>query len=226
MDASGYRKEVVKLLPTSEAKRGLRVVSGNKRMLNISRSMVGTVSAISLVLTSTDRFILGYQMDDSIRAQFRSALGELLFWSFAGAKELKVKMPATTKKVRPKATMTELLMQLNSIGTDLLKLYLQTYRAHGLAHGMEEVPRTAEEMKLATDAAKARAHAQGKKEFPTPKSTKKVESQHRKDFLLLVKNRWEAMVPILYELSWSILNEPVATVLDADLSARGVPTKA
>jgi hypothetical protein len=216
MDASGYRKEVVKLLPTSEAKRGLRVVSGNKRMLNISRSMVGTVSAISLVLTSTDRFILGYQMDDSIRAQFRSALGELLFWSFAGAKELKVKMPATTKKVRPKATMTELLMQL----------YLQTYRAHGLAHGMEEVPRTAEEMKLATDAAKARAHAQGKKEFPTPKSTKKVESQHRKDFLLLVKNRWEAMVPILYELSWSILNEPVATVLDADLSARGVPTKA
>lgn len=222
MDVSQYRKKVMGHLSTGAAKKGLRVMSGNKRMLNLGHAMVGVAAGSGEVLKATELFVLGVvQMSDEVRARFRDELGGALMYTVSGAKELKVKIPSSTKKVKPKHTMSELILKLDSISTDLLILYKDVYLGHGLGEATIEVPRTKEELKIARDKAAQRAAAQGKSEFPEPKATKRVDSPAKVEFLAKVQALWEVLVPTVYELSWSILGEPVATVMDESAKKLG-----
>lgn len=217
MKVSEYSKMVMSTVSVEHAKIGLRTMLGNRRTLNIGHAIIGVNTEVGELMVATADYLAGqpiFQSDGALSADVganvREELGDIAWYTMLGAKFLKVRMPASTKKIKPTATPTELLLKINGVSTELLSLFKKTYYAKGLGEPSVELKRSKEEIKLLT----ARMKASGRPGEVKP--TKKGFSPEKEAFIAAVAEQWQLLIPLLYQLSWSFLKQPISEVMAAN----------
>lgn len=217
MKASDYRKLVVQTSSIDAAKKGVRVMASNRQTLTIGLAIVGVATEVGELMAASTRFLIGVPMNDDVRAAIREQIGDAIWYAVLGAKALKVKLPSTTKKIKPTGTMTELILAANNHATRLLSAYKKMYSGKGLGLPAVVVNRTDEEVAALTER-NARRHASlGRKGAPpAAKTTVKVSPEEKLAFIESVREEWAGLINCLYQLSWSTLGGPIGDVMDAN----------
>jgi hypothetical protein len=223
MKVSEYAKMVMGTVSVKDAKTGLRAMLSNKRTLNLGHAIIGVNTEIGELTVATTPFLIGtkpyFDSDGKLKAEYAAditeELGDTLWYTILGAKMLRMKVPSSTKKIKPTMLPTELVLKLNEISTELLSLFKKTYYGVGLGEPSVVVDKTPEEIASAQARADARATAEGKTAAPV-RTTKKVPSPGQEAIVARIAELWGELVPLLYQMSWAYLGCSAAEVMDAN----------
>lgn len=139
MELSLYRKNVLKTLSVKPAKLGLRSVASNTHATNIMHCSIGFHTEISELVVGASAYILGSsRLTDAIKLNLFEELGDALYYTTVLAKELKIKLPASTKKVKLKdMTRGGALLTLLSLATDIGDLAKKNFYGPKMMAGAE-----------------------------------------------------------------------------------------
>lgn len=130
MKAAAYRKYVAtRISPPKIAKAGIRRNIRTRRMVNIGHSIIGVNTESGELMQGLHPYLTGAsQMRDEFKVNAREEMGDMAFYLLGSlAKELKVKVPSTTKKVKLSGTLTENILLLNGLCTDMLDVHKKAY---------------------------------------------------------------------------------------------------
>lgn len=129
MKSNEYKRQArLTLSPVKIAKAGIRANINKKSKVNIGHALIGVVSEVGELQDTLSRFLTGAtQLTDDLRKDAREELGDVLYYVAIGAKELKLKLPTSTKKVKLHGTITEQVLALNYFSTALSGLYKKQY---------------------------------------------------------------------------------------------------
>lgn len=127
-----YKRSVYKTLSIKPAKDGLRKVARKTPTTNLAHAIVGLKSETGELLQGMEQYILGFPLDDAMKQNAREELGDIVYYTTVLCKTLRIKMPASTKKVALKGTLTKALLQLDGIATDLLDQYKKSFYGRDL----------------------------------------------------------------------------------------------
>ena len=124
-----YRKNMAATLSVKPAKAGLRQMLRKQRTLNLGHALVGIGAESGEVVTALMPFITGAsQLTAKLKADARPEFGDVLYFTFLGAKMLKLKVPSSTKKVKLKGkTITEAILFLGQMGSEFVGSYKKLY---------------------------------------------------------------------------------------------------
>lgn len=215
-----YKKMVKTLASQGDAKTGLRTMASNRLALNVGHAIIGVCTEVGELLEATTGFLAGHQVfgndglliDHDLANHVREELGDIAWYTTLGSIWLKSpKLPSITKKIKPTATKTELLLQINNVSTELLSLFKKVYYGKGLGDKAVEVKMTKAELQIKNDRRKAR----NLPALPTT-ATKKVNSPGKEELLAKIVAQWELLIPLLYQLSWSFLGQSIGDVMYAN----------
>lgn len=219
MDVASYKKAVYSTLSVANAKTGLKTMLRNRTALNIGHAIVGLATETGEFLVGVNKFVLGFQLSDDMKANIREELGDCMYYATVGAKELKVKIPSSTKKVKSKQTMAEQILLLNRLATEALSLYKHVYYGRGLGSPDELVTLSEEDYQKAIAKSEARAAKTGKP-FDASKVKKEVKtsSASYEGEIEKLRDLWGQVLHTLYGLCWVLLNEAPSVVMDANIA--------
>lgn len=223
MKGNEYAKMVMSTVSVADAKAGLRAMLSNKRTLNIGHAIVGVNTEIGELMSAVMPFLIGVapffdttgKLKPEYAADIEEELGDLMWYTTLGAKMLKVKLPSTSKKIKPTATPTELVFKANALAVDLLSLFKKTYYGIGLGEAMIELEKTAEEIAAAQARADAIAISRGRSAIPV-RTTKRGPSPTKDAFIARIAEVWAELIPLVYQMSWSYLGKPIGEVMDSN----------
>lgn len=106
MDNSVYRRNVFKTLSVRPAKIGLKYVSRNTNRTNVMHASFGLLTEASELVTGLAPYLLGVsRLTEPMKINAFEEMGDIGYYLSVLSKALKVKLPASSKKVRLK-TMT------------------------------------------------------------------------------------------------------------------------
>lgn len=133
MDIVSYKKAVFKTLSIKPAKEGLRKVARKTPNTNIAHAIVGLKSETGELLQGLQPYILGVQLNATMRSNAQEELGDIAYYTTVLCRTLHVKMPSATKKVLLKGTtLTKAILELDSIATNLLDQYKKAFYGRDL----------------------------------------------------------------------------------------------
>lgn len=145
MKSNEYKRLVrVTLAPVKTAKAGIRSNLRKAAIVNIGHAISGVTSEISELMVELKPFLLGEQLTDAVRSAARPEFGDLLYYVAVGARDLKVKLPSSTKKVRDKSTITTQILALTDLQEKLLGLQKKQY--YGQEFDLDAIKATWEQL--------------------------------------------------------------------------------
>lgn len=128
MKTNEYRKSIMPKLSVKEAKAGIRQMIRKKNVMNLGHALVGIDSEIGETMIELSPYLLGHQLNDHIRAAARPEFGDIGFYLVVACKQLKIKLPSSTKKLKLHGkTTSEALFDLQRLGTKLISAYKKVY---------------------------------------------------------------------------------------------------
>lgn len=140
MNAAQYRKYVAgKVSPPKQAKAGIKAMMRTKKLLNIGHGIEGFAGEIGELMQGLHEYLTGAsRLKEEMKGNAREELGDASFYLIGMlAKELKLKVPVTTKKVRLDGTLTANILLLGGLATDLLDLHKKRY--YGLEYDLDKM---------------------------------------------------------------------------------------
>lgn len=130
MKAAAYRKYVAgKVSPPKTSKAGIRRNMRTRKLLNIGHGIIGFCTEVGELQQGLHAYLTGAsQMRDDMKVNAREEMGDIGFYLIGIlAKELKIKVPTTGKKVKLTGTITENIMLLDGLATDALDVHKKAY---------------------------------------------------------------------------------------------------
>lgn len=215
MELNLYRKNVFKTLSVKPAKLGLRTVSSNTKRTNVMHCATGFHTEVSEFVVGMAGVITGAsRLTDEIKLHLFEELGDALYYTTVLARELKVKLPASTKKVKLKdMTRSAAAMQLLGYASKVGDLAKKNFYGPKMKAG--EVPKfTYTDVKDA-DGKVIETLQKPKEYFVVDKEATEAlfTERHAKIAALL-----EQAVPLLWALSFDLFGVPPSDVMAANIS--------
>lgn len=128
MDVPSYKRAVMKTLSVKPAKEGMKVMMRKIATLNVAHGIVGLKSETGELLEGLQPYLLGHQLNDTMRHNAMEELGDCAYYMTVLCRTLHVSLPASTKKVALKGmTLSKALLDLDKIATDLLDQFKKTF---------------------------------------------------------------------------------------------------
>jgi len=115
-----YRKNVMKTVAIKPAKLGLRVVSKNTLRTNLLHATVSLKAHTGRLMQSLSQYVLGLPMTQEMKDAAFKDMADISYDVMILCRALKLKMPASTKKIKLTGTRTAAILTLDSLTTDLL----------------------------------------------------------------------------------------------------------
>lgn len=113
-------------------KEGIRQTLRKQKLVHLTNSILGLRVEAGQLMNDLQPYVLGAQLQDGMRVKACADLGRLLAHASNAAKLLKVKVPSSHKKVKPTATITGLLVRMDSVAGTLLQDYYEVYQGKTL----------------------------------------------------------------------------------------------
>lgn len=211
MDVSTYKKAAFATFDPKIVKAGIRGLASNKQSVILAAAILGLKNETGQLMQAVSKFVLGEQIKPDLRFAAAVELGDILRYAVIGAKTLKVKVPGSGKKIKPKGTMTESILKLDALSTSLLAHVDLAFDGKGLGAPAVTVQLSAEELA----ATQARAAAKGKE---SKKTTKKVDDETRTAALADISAQWAELIQTVYSLCWTLCNQTPGEVMDASVA--------
>lgn len=124
MELAQYKRAVLKTLDVKPAKEGIRKIARKSATVNVAHTIVGLKTATGEFLEAMEPYLLGKQLNDSIRKDAAVKLGDVTYYLTALAKIVRVKMPSTRRKTPLKGkTLTKAILELDQTASKLLDEY-------------------------------------------------------------------------------------------------------
>lgn len=145
MKAAEYRKYVAgKVSPPKQSKGGIRAMMRTLKLLNIGHGIEGFAGEVGELQQGLHDYLTGAsQLREDMKTNAREELGDASFYLLGMlAKELRLKIPSTTKKVKLDGTLTSNILLLGHLGTDLLDAHKK--RRYGLHYDIERMQERAQ----------------------------------------------------------------------------------
>jgi hypothetical protein len=147
VDTNLFKRNVAKTLAPKPAKEGIRKIARKTAATITAQAVVGLKVSTGELHRALEAYLLGFQLTDALRLHARENLGDVLYQLAVLSKILKVKLPGSRKKVYLKGmTMTQAVLRLDQVATDMLGLYLSTFKGQDLA--MTEIKKKFEDLPL------------------------------------------------------------------------------
>lgn len=128
MDNAKYARGVFRTLSFKPAKAGVRAIARKRVTLDLAHAITGIACEVGEVHQALNPFLKGLQLNDQLKNAARPEFGDLLYFLTVACKRAKVKIPSSTKKLRLKGTtLTEALLGLHDISTELLSAHKKAY---------------------------------------------------------------------------------------------------
>ena len=103
MDNAVYKRNVFKTLSVKPAKVGLKYVSRNTNRTNVMHSAIGIFTEAGELVEGLTQYILGSsKLTEKMKINAFEEMGDIGYYMMVLSKSLKVKLPASSKKVRLK----------------------------------------------------------------------------------------------------------------------------
>lgn len=211
MDVSNYRKAALATFDPKIVKAGLRGVASNKQGVILAAAILGLKNETGQLMQAVSKFVLGEQIKPELRDAAANELGDILRYAVIGAKAIKVKVPGSGKKIKPKQTMTESILRLDALTTNLLAHLDHAFDGSGLGAPSVTVQLSADELA----AAQAKAAAKGKE---SKRTTKKVDHETRTTALADISTEWAELIQTVYSLCWTLCQKTPGEVMDASVA--------
>lgn len=215
MDNATYRRSVFTTLSGKPAKAGLRRTASNTNRTHLLHATVGINTEIGELFTGLQAYIAGEQITNDMRTYALLEMGDAGYYMVVAAKVTKTKLPGSGKKVKLKGqTLTQALLKLLEHSTNMLDLLKKTF--YGPV--MKEVPTVATTKKVRQkqpDGTFAMVEVQvpaGTTFVVDPEATDKQEAER----LVLYKAELEKFIELFWAVSYTLFNEPPATVFKAN----------
>lgn len=122
MQIGTFRKNVMKTAFSKQAKLGMRVVSKSTQRTNIVHATVAMKAHTGHLIQALSQYMLGLQLTQEMKSASFTAMGDIGYDLTLLCRNLKVKMPASTKKSKLVGTRSAALLALDGLTTDLLAL--------------------------------------------------------------------------------------------------------
>lgn len=228
METREFKRSSYLTLTPKTTKAGVAGSIRKRKDINVVGEVLALRSASGKLMRDLEPFISpGVQLNDILRGKAKENLGELLQHSVTLAKLLKVKTPASAKKIKAR-TQTLLLMEIDRTCGEIFDTYVSAVR------GAKVVPMTEEE-KAAALAKYNEAEAKRKAKWEqAPATTKNAEGQDvpkgeykpgkAPDFTKIeaaaineaaLKGQLEHLLRLAYEFNWAMFDAPVADTMAA-----------
>lgn len=215
MELSLYRKNVFKTLSVKPAKLGLRFVAGNTKRINVMHCAIGLHTEISEFVVGMSPVITGAsRLTDDLRLHLFGELGDALYYTTVLAKELKVKLPSSTKKVKLKdMTRAAAAMKLLGIACEIGGLAKKSFYGPKMKAG--GVPKTSPE---------GVGGAEGTTTDTSEKPTSCVVVDKKATVVLFAERHakiaplLEAAIPLMWALSLDLFGVAPNEVMAANIS--------
>jgi hypothetical protein len=120
MQISMFRRNVTKTMATKATKTALRVVSKDTIRTQVAATTVALKKHTGQLLQIVGPYLLGLPQTQEMKDAAFKTLGNVGFDLTGLARALKVKLPASTKRIKLVGTRGAALLQLDSLATDLL----------------------------------------------------------------------------------------------------------
>lgn len=219
MEAKDFKRNSFKTLNPKAYKEGFRVVLKKRRDLNLATSVLATRSAVGHLMRDLQPFIVpGVQLNDTLRGKAKEALGTVLQHASNTAKLLKVKVPSSNRKIKPKHSPTLLLLECERIASEMLDTVLASVQS-GKVVPLNDEEKVQAQKRYEAAQAKAKAKTEATKTEAKagtgPATTKIVADPVNMEMLA---TQVAALLATAYEFSWTpAVNAPVAEVMEAHI---------
>lgn len=216
MRSNEFKRDVAKTLDPRAEKEGFKALTKRANDVKLAYSILGTREAVGRLMHDYQGFILGLQLNPTMKTKGLDSLGDVLHHAVNTSRLLKAKVPASQKKIKPKNTHTFLLTEIDRTSAEMLAVAFDTLSR------VKVVPMTDEEItkakaKLAKQQANAPKKA-GKTDQLKPKAEHKFVKlvAHSLDVDKL-KGTVQALLNAAYEFTWAVYNVPVAKVMERQI---------
>ena len=122
MEASAYRKNVMKTLSVKPAKMGLSLVAKNTEQTNVAHAIIGFASEVGELRGALRPFILGEQLSKLNKTHVTEELGDCGYYLTVLAKVLKVKQVSGKKKIKLQGTILTRIEDFSDLAINMLDL--------------------------------------------------------------------------------------------------------
>lgn len=141
MQANAFKRAAALVANPKDVKANLRLLPRKTPTALLVTSAIGLAVSVSDLELGLGKYVVGFQLNDELKAQARTNLGPVYQHLFALAKVVKAKVPASGKKVKLHGeTTTEGLLKLHALSTALLAVVQGLTSGQGLTekHELEE----------------------------------------------------------------------------------------
>lgn len=218
METKDFKRNMYKMLNAKPVKEGMRVTLRKSRSVNLYHSIFGVATESGQLLAAFRPYILGFQINDVVKKNGYAATGALLQHAVAAAKLLKLKVPPSARKIKPKNSPTFLLTEVNRLSTELLVEYFSVHTPLSTL----VIPTAAKERVLgaAGNPIQTGTNEKGKPVYQTKDITKNVTQYTAKEINqekigTVITN----LLNVLYEFVWAMYHGPVADLMEAHIMA-------
>lgn len=124
MENNVFRSNVFKTLSVKPAKAGLKYVARDTHRVNVMHAAIGLSTEANELLECMSPYILGYErLTEKMKVHAFEEMGDIGYYMVVLAKQLKVKLPASSKKSRLKdTTRSTAVLELVRISSALANL--------------------------------------------------------------------------------------------------------
>lgn len=140
MKAAEYRKYVAgKVSPPKQSRAGIKAMMKSRKLLNIGHGIEGFASEIGELQQGLHEYLTGAsQLKEGMKTNAREEWGDAAFYLLGMlARDLKLKVPATTKTVKLDGTPTANIMLVGGLATDMLDAHKK--RHYNLPYDLERL---------------------------------------------------------------------------------------
>lgn len=207
MEASQYRKNVMKTLSVKPAKLGLSLVSKNTEQTNLMHACIGVQSEVSEFLLAMSGFIRGDQLSKVNKTHVMEELGDIDYYLTVLSKTLKVKQISSKKKIKLSGTLLNKMLELLEVSDAILDLAKKTFYGPVMTEVLKELrnPKTGGTVEKLVKVTNKEAQA----------SVLLARKEHLKTLV-------EKAMEINAALSYAILEQPIGPVRDGNISKLAV----
>lgn len=135
MKPTEYKRFVAHMIaPPKIAKPGVRKAIATKKAVNIFHSVLGLSAESGELMEALNLYVLGFPLTDTMRKASKEELGDLTFFAVALARDLKVKVPAFTRKPKMKNTPLVSILAIQRHATAMLDLVKKAFYGEEINH--------------------------------------------------------------------------------------------
>lgn len=128
MSVGEFRRATMKTLDVKPVKEAVKATLRQRQRLQLETSIIGTKVAVDDLLHVYNGFLLGFQLNDTMKSKGLECVGNILHHSINITRVMKTKAPPSSRKIKSKSTITMLLTEMQRISGDMLALIYSTYK--------------------------------------------------------------------------------------------------